>query len=61
MIDAAARSAIGLWSHEASGCATRAGFAPALTGDYACVPQESRDLAFKPQELDFSPELDLLP
>ena len=41
------------------GCATRTGFA--LTGDYACVAQESRELAFKPQELDFSPELDLLP
>jgi hypothetical protein len=45
----------------AGGCATRAGFAPLLTGDYACVAQESRELAFKPQELGFSPELDLLP
>jgi hypothetical protein len=45
----------------ASGCATRAGFAPPLTGDYACVTQESRELAFKPQVLGFAPELDLLP
>jgi hypothetical protein len=45
----------------AGGCSTPAGFAPPLTRDYTCGAQESRELASNPQELDFSPELDLLP